>query len=231
MEPQFLIEFLSILEQKAQFLSRWLASGTKRDRKGIHICVCQTFIDDDLPEVCLFSNVFILFSKKARVKGKEKVKNVVYYESIKRELKTKLIWVSVWWKTNNWSWRIYTTRIHCVIRQNKLETPKEKDEFNKREVHECDVRVHDPDVMVVPPTPKPTWKDETLTRAPSTIASSRDDRWGDSEELQFTYIYESLKWEIQTKPIYGFRCDERIKTKVEESTRLEWLCCVRNWNT
>ena len=45
------------------------------------------------------------------------------------------------------------TRIHCVTRQNKLETPKDKDEVNKREVHECDGRVRDPDVMVVPPTP------------------------------------------------------------------------------
>ena len=26
--------------------------------------------------------------------------------------------------------------------------------------------------------------------------------------------------ELKTKPIYEFRCDERLKTKVEESTRL-----------
>ncbi len=32
--------------------------------------------------------------------------------------------------------------------------------------------------------------------------------------------YESLKRELKTKPIYEFRCDERLKTKVEESTRL-----------
>ncbi len=32
--------------------------------------------------------------------------------------------------------------------------------------------------------------------------------------------YESLKREIKTKTINGFRCDERLKTKVEESTRL-----------
>ncbi len=38
--------------------------------------------------------------------------------------------------------------MHCVARQNKLETPKEKDEVNKREVHECDVRTCDPDSMV-----------------------------------------------------------------------------------
>ena len=32
--------------------------------------------------------------------------------------------------------------------------------------------------------------------------------------------YESVKRELKTKTIYGFRCDERLKTKVEESTRL-----------
>ena len=61
--------------------------------------------------------------------------------------------------------------IHWVERQNKLETPKEKDEVTKREVHECNVRTRDPDAMVVPPTPKPTFN-ETLARAPPTIASS-----------------------------------------------------------
>jgi hypothetical protein len=49
---------------------------------------------------------------------------------------------------------------------------KEKDEVNKREVHECDGRVRDPDVMVVPPTPKLTYQAEALVRASSTIVSS-----------------------------------------------------------
>jgi hypothetical protein len=35
----------------------------------------------------------------------------------------------------------------------------------------------------------------------------------------FVY-YESLKRDLKTKTIYGFRCDERLKTKVEKSTRL-----------
>ena len=48
------------------------------------------------------------------------------------------------------------SRIHWVARQNKLATPKEKDEVNKREIHECDGRARDPDAMVDPPTPKPT---------------------------------------------------------------------------
>ena len=32
--------------------------------------------------------------------------------------------------------------------------------------------------------------------------------------------YESLKRELKTKPIYEFRCDERLQTKSEEFTRL-----------
>jgi hypothetical protein len=33
--------------------------------------------------------------------------------------------------------------IHWVARQNKLEIPRDKDEVNKREIHECDGRTHD----------------------------------------------------------------------------------------
>ena len=32
--------------------------------------------------------------------------------------------------------------------------------------------------------------------------------------------YESLKRALKIKTIYGYRCDERLKTNVEESTRL-----------
>ena len=34
--------------------------------------------------------------------------------------------------------------------------------------------------------------------------------------------YASLKRDLKIKPIYEFRCDERLKTKVDESTRLVW---------
>jgi hypothetical protein len=36
------------------------------------------------------------------------------------------IWVSVWWKTKNWRWGIYTSRIHLVARGTG--TPKDRDE-------------------------------------------------------------------------------------------------------
>jgi hypothetical protein len=62
------------------------------------------------------------------------------------------------------------THIHWVARQNKLEIPRDKDEVNKREIHECDGRTHDPVTMVSPLTPKPTRKAEVLVRAPPTIA-------------------------------------------------------------
>ncbi len=46
------------------------------------------------------------------------------------------IWVSVRWKTKNKIWGIYTTRIHWVDRGTG--TPKDKDDVNSRDVHECD---------------------------------------------------------------------------------------------
>jgi hypothetical protein len=37
--------------------------------------------------------------------------------------------------------------------------------------------------------------------------------------MLFVY-YELMKWELKTRPEYECRCDERLKTKPEESTRL-----------
>ena len=51
--------------------------------------------------------------------------------------------------------------IHWVARQNKLETPNEKDEVNKVQVHEYDGCARDPDTMVDPPTPKSQHKPKT----------------------------------------------------------------------
>jgi hypothetical protein len=41
-----------------------------------------------------------------------------------------------------------------------------------------------------------------------------------STHLRGMVYYESIKREIQRRPKYEFRCDERLKTKVEGSTRL-----------
>ena len=40
------------------------------------------------------------------------------------------------------------------------------------------------------------------------------------EVEKFVVYYESLKGELQKRPIYECRYDERLKTKSEESTRL-----------
>jgi hypothetical protein len=39
--------------------------------------------------------------------------------------------------------------------------------------------------------------------------------------IRFVY-YESIKRELKTRPIYECRCDERLKTKAQESTRLTY---------
>ena len=76
-------------------------------------------------------------------------------DEVNKRLKTKLIYECRCDERLNTKVE-ESTRLACTVaRQNKLETPKEKDEVNKREVHECDVRTRDPDAMVVPPTPKP----------------------------------------------------------------------------
>jgi hypothetical protein len=40
-----------------------------------------------------------------------------------------------------------------------------------------------------------------------------------SQTLGFVY-YESIKGDLKRRLIYEYRCDERLKTKNEESTRL-----------
>jgi hypothetical protein len=62
-----------------------------------------------------------------------------------------------------------------VARQNKLEIPKDKDEVNKQDIHDCDGQAHDPDTMVVPLTPKPTNQAESFSRVPPTIVLSREE--------------------------------------------------------
>ena len=39
---------------------------------------------------------------------------------------------------------------------------------------------------------------------------------------KFVFSHESIKRELQIRPIYECRFDERLKTKVEESTRLDY---------
>ena len=67
------------------------------------------------------------------------------------------------------------SHINLVPRHNKLDIPKDKDEVNKHDIHECDGRAYDPDTMVAPLTPKPTRKAEVLAKATTTIVSRREE--------------------------------------------------------
>ncbi len=44
--------------------------------------------------------------------------------------------------------------------------------------------------------------------------------YGGLELLKIVVYYESIKREIKIKPVSESRCDERLKTKIEESTCL-----------
>ena len=48
----------------------------------------------------------------------------------------------------------------------------------------------------------------------------REDLYMRVDFIQRVVYYESLNRELKTKPIYEFRCNERLQTKVEEFTRL-----------
>ena len=41
-----------------------------------------------------------------------------------------------------------------------------------------------------------------------------------SVQLRDVFYYESIKRELQIRPIYECRCDERLQTKTNEFTRL-----------
>jgi hypothetical protein len=53
----------------------------------------------------------------------------------------------------------------------------------------------------------------------------RENKKGRKQRVQNVFsclLYESIKREVKIKPIYECRCDERLKTKAEESTRLNY---------
>ena len=85
------------------------------------------------------------------------------------------------------------SHIHWVTRQNKLDIPIDKDEVNKREIHEYDGWADDPDTMVAPPTPKSTLKIEDLTRVSPTIASSHEEDTALKEVALATVMLRALK--------------------------------------
>jgi hypothetical protein len=63
---------------------------------------------------------------------------IVYYESRKRELKRRLINEGRCDERLKTKVEESTCLTYTGSRQNKLEIPRDKDEVNKREIHECD---------------------------------------------------------------------------------------------
>jgi hypothetical protein len=133
--------------------------------------------------------------------------------------------------------------IHWVARQNKLEIPKDKDEVNKQDIHDCDGRAHDPDTMVSPPTPKSTRKAEVFTRAPPTIVLSREEdaslrKWPNPLPLivvsSSVFFFNSLLFIIRVKRelkrVYknGCRYNERLNTETggSKTSHTHWVARV-----
>jgi hypothetical protein len=87
----------------------------------------------------------------------------VYYESIKRGLKRRLIYWYRWdERLENQKWGIYTPLRHWVGRGTGR--PKDKDEVKRREVWECEGWVWDLDVIDDPSMLRLIRKVETLGR-------------------------------------------------------------------
>ena len=80
------------------------------------------------------------------------------------------IWISVWWKAKNWSWGIYTSRMHSVVCGTG--TPKDRDEVNRRDACEWDGWVCVRDVIGAPSIFKLTHRTAVLTRVLPTFTLS-----------------------------------------------------------
>jgi len=119
------------------------------------------------------------------------------------------------------------SHVHWVELQNKLKTPKEKDEVNKREVHECDVRTRNPDAMVVPPTPKPTCRDRS-SRQGATDFHLKLWRKRCSWEVARLLFIIRVKWELKRVYRNGCRCNERLNTETggSKTPRIHWVALV-----
>ncbi len=104
--------------------------------------------------------------------------------------------------------------MHWGARQSKLETPKDKDEVNKQDIHECDGCAHDPDTMVVLLTPKPKRKAEALTRASPTIVWSREEDTVMRKWPKPRYRCASCNLETKTKVVYYESLNERYRQKL-----------------
>ncbi len=136
---------------KTTFFFGSLSFCTRTTIQGvIWHCIVSTILC--FPGLSIFhkDNCCLLWIKKARDKDKT------------------YIWVSVWWKTKNEIWKIYTSHIHWVARGTG--TPKDRDEVNRRDVCECDGWVWVLEVIGAPSILSVIRKSAVLTRVLPTFA-------------------------------------------------------------
>ena len=147
--------------------------------------------------------------------------NVVYYESIKWELKRRLIYEYRYDERlntkNEESTRLVDTEL--VV---ELEYLKTKTRLNcvceslvpflitfDEPIHVC--QLHFYCVLSL-------WINKVRGKEKTYIWVSV---WWKTKNFEL-FIIKSIKWELKTRPIYECRSDERLKTKAEESTRLAY---------
>ncbi len=93
---------------------------------------------------------------------------------------------------------------------------------------------------------------ETITHRISSDGTPQPWRWFEKygqEEITFTsvlrgsdcylsfllskdkssFIIKSIKWELEARPIYDCRCDERLEPKDDESFRIHWQFILPTW--
>jgi len=153
------------------------------------------------------------------------------------------IWVSVWWKTKNESWGIYTTRIHWVDRGTG--TPKDRVEVNRREEKKIgkiagglfrisrmtnSFKLNKNHVVSTVPTVKyRTLKTFQISwNFEASVVQVISQKWNGvvfllvcrSLDPSIFVYYESINRDLKIRPIYECRCDERLKTNAKEFTRL-----------
>jgi hypothetical protein len=138
------------------------------------------------------------------------------------------IWVSVWWKTKNENWGIYTPHIHWVVRGTG--TPKDRDEVNRREVCECDGWVCDLGMTGAPTKLSVIRKVATLARMLPTCDWNRESnvvwwKWKYPRSDCASWTPEAAKkrsvswWACENKS------DEEIQHQRHRTRRIRQIFC------
>jgi hypothetical protein len=97
--------------------------------------------------------------------------------------------------------RSFTLMFSCLLWIKKVRAKDKTYEWGsvRWEIYECDGRVHDPDTMVVPLTPKPTRKTGALVRVTTTITFFREEDTVMRKWPLLRYCYATCILETKTK--------------------------------